>query len=211
MSQPTAQVFYNSICEVAMGVPRRIRVQNGWVRVAPLFLMVYPGGVKIDEAEFFITLNAEPGFRGYLANLFREDVLHTPRFIIGTAWESPGSFKVPFTELAAKIQPEDHQGTANAIKNQFFSEITATLKPRVGRLAIPLFAIEGHENAYLTNIATAPIALGQNYALTVSVAGLNLPETQLQRFRLELPDWEHIRLTPDTAFRRLLRKVRFLS
>ena len=211
MSQPSAQVSYNSLCKTKTETPVTITLSNNnLVRISQLTMNVYPGVVKIEEAEFFISLMPEVSFGTYLKNLAREQLLNSPRLVTGVAWQSQ-SIIPPVAVVQGSIDQVGYdQAVANAIRVQVFGNRVETLKPRVGAFAIPLFTIEGHDNAYCTDFEKTSIPLRQNYAMIVSVAGLNLPETDRLWFRVELRDWNHIRVTPDTTPRRLLRKARSL-
>ncbi|HKM76931.1 MAG TPA: hypothetical protein VJZ32_11000 [Candidatus Bathyarchaeia archaeon] len=213
MSQPSANIIFNSLCQRLADSPLTITLpDNRLVSIIQVPIEVYPGIVKIDEAEFFVTLTPEENFLVHFKNLVKETFLNPPRLVIGVAWLShSGPLGIPYVPAHSGAKSEDDQSMARAIHSAFFSQSLITMKPRVGSFAIPLFTVEGHKNAYLTDIATTPIPLGRNYTLVASVAGLNLPETDRIWFRLELRDWNHVRVSPDTVVRRLLRKARILS
>ncbi|MFI5450257.1 MAG: hypothetical protein ACHQ03_10905 [Candidatus Bathyarchaeia archaeon] len=196
-----------------MQTPHTVTLLSGAARINELFLNVYPdGGVKIENCEFFISLTPEGNFTDFLKTKFREDFLNSPRLVSGVSWETlRGALAISKMLLFTGKKSEDNLVLANAIRSEFFSQTALTLKPKVGWFAIPLFTIEGHDNAYLTDILTDPIPLGRNYTLVASVAGLNLPETEREWFRVELRDWNQIIVSPDTLFRRILRKAKILS
>lgn len=216
MNQPSAHVNFNSLCKRMTEKPLSITLStNDLVRICPLAMNVYPGIVKIEEAEFFITLTPEESLWTHFKNVVREDLLNSPRLVTSVSWEAYVDLSTLLVEPAAATTIEQighDRALAKTINMKVFQGRTiVTLKPRVGAFAIPLFAVEGHENAYLTDIMTTPIPLRHNYTMIVSVAGLNLPETEREWFRVELRDWNQIRVTPDTVGRRLLRKARFWS
>jgi hypothetical protein len=116
---------------------------------------------------------------------------------VTAAWDKePNEIVIDSPTLSeANVSPSPAEvNVAGKVRTVAYTEYKLPIESKYERVAVVAFAIQGHANAYLSDLKVTPLPMGTDHSLLITVSGRNMVTPTPRRYTLSLKDWEHLSL-----------------